>query len=171
MVRQQSMGLQSVGSCYRNAWVPLPFQHLFFSLLASFSGRFVSQHSSKFQVFLFSVLSPQKERRLLSLKFPKTLDLSFIASILIWVTCSFLNQSPGGLVEVIFCISSPLLEPRIRSLSHEVLELRVWEKWYPLLRETGSRWQRKERLILRFFFFFSKKATAIHECIFLLAQW
>ena len=146
MVRQQRMELQSAGPCYRK--LPLPFQHLFFSVLASFSGRFVSQHSSKFQVFLFSVLSPQKERRLLSLKSPKILHLSFIASIPIWVTCSFLNQSPGGLVDVTLCISSPLLEPRIRSISHEVLELAP-----PPPKKLGSRWQRKERLILRFFFF------------------
>ena len=136
MLRQQCMELQSVGPCYRK--LPLPFQHLFFSVLASFSGRFVSQQSSKFQVFLFSVLSPQKERRLLSLKSPKILHLSFIASIPIWVTCSFLNQSPGGLVDVTLCISSPLLEPRIRSISHEVLELRVWEKWHPPPKETGE---------------------------------
>ena len=124
-----NMGLQSMGSCYRK--LPMPFQHLFFSVLASFSGRFVSQHSSKCQVFLFSVLSPQKETRFLSLKFPKILDLSFIASIPIWVTCSFLNQSPGGLVDVILCISSLSLELRKRSISQEVLELSLWEKWYP----------------------------------------
>ena len=41
-------------------------------------------------------------------------------------------------MDVTLCISSPLLEPRIRSISHEVLELRVWEKWHPPPKETGE---------------------------------
>lgn len=60
---------------------------------------------------------------------------------------------------MILCISSLSLELRKRSISQEVLELRVWEKLVPPApKKLGSRWQRKKRLILSI----KKKATAIY---------
>lgn len=82
------------------------------------------EHGSQFTVYLFSVLSPQRKRRLLSQQLSKILKVDLTGPV--WVTCSFLNQSQWTNGCDSLCHNREWGET-----PSEVHALTVWERCYP----------------------------------------